>query len=436
MTLKQKFIHYVSANMISMIGLSLYILADTFFIAKGIGANGLTALNLALPIYNLISGLGMLIAIGGAAQFITYKATENSHDANNVFLHGLILVLLFGAVFVFLGLAYSSELASILGATQAIHGMTSTYLKYVMIFAPAFMLNNVLSAYTKNDGDPHLAMIGMLAGSLFNIIFDYIFIFPLHLGMLGAVLATAFSPVIGILILLTRFINHKSSIHFEHIHFNINLVIKTFTLGFPSLINEISGGIVMLVFNYLILHIAGNIGVAAYGVIVNIYLVIIAFFNGIAQGVQPLMGECYAKENHEDLEKVRHHALILGIVIAIIVYLLTVFFKSPIVSAFNSEHNKTLQSLAETGLLLYFIAPLFASFNIITIMYLISINQPLPAQLVTLLRGIIILIPAALILSATMKMTGIWLTLPLTELLTALIAIKFKHQPKRSGTQY
>ena len=432
MTLKQKFIHYVSANMISMIGLSLYILADTFFIAKGIGANGLTALNLALPIYNLISGLGMLIAIGGAAQFITYKSTENTHDANNVFLHGIVLVLIFGALFVFAGFAFSQQLASLLGANNTIHGMTSTYLKFIMIFAPAFMLNNVLSAYTKNDGDPHLAMIGMLAGSLFNIIFDYIFIFPFHLGMLGAVLATAFSPVIGILILLTRFINHKSSIHFEHIHFNINLVIKTFTLGFPSLINEISGGVVMLVFNYLILHIAGNIGVAAYGVIVNIYLVILSFFNGIAQGVQPLMGECYAKGDHEDLEKVRYHAIVLGAAIALIVYLLMIIFKTPVVSAFNSEHNTTLQSLAESGLLLYFIAPIFASFNIITIMYLISINQPLRAQLVTLLRGIIILIPAALILSATMKMTGIWLTLPLTELLTTLVAIQFQHQSKRS----
>lgn len=432
MSLKQKFIHYVSANMISMIGLSLYILADTFFIAKGMGAHGLTALNLALPVYNLISGLGMLIAIGGAAQFITYKSTENNHDANNVFLHGLVLVLIFGVLFIFTGIAFSSELATILGANKAIHSMTSTYLKFVMIFAPAFMLNNVLSAYTKNDGDPHLAMIGMLAGSLFNIVFDYIFIFPLHLGMLGAVLATGFSPVVGILVLSTRFINHKSTIHLEHMRFKMNLVLKTFTLGFPSLINEVSGGIVMLIFNYLILHIAGNIGVAAYGVIVNIYLVIVALFNGIAQGVQPLMGECYAKGDHADLEKVRYHAIILGAVIAFIVYLLMFVFNSPVVSAFNSEHNSALQSLAESGLILYFIAPIFASYNIITIMYLISINQPLPAQLVTLLRGIIILIPAALILSTTIKMTGIWLTLPLTELLTALIAIKIQYHIKRS----
>lgn len=431
MSLKQKFIHYVSANMISMIGLSLYILADTFFIAKGMGAHGLTALNLALPVYNLISGLGMLIAIGGAAQFITYKSTENNHDANNVFLHGLVLVLIFGVLFIFTGIAFSSELATILGANKAIHSMTSTYLQFVMIFAPAFMLNNVLSAYTKNDGDPHLAMIGMLAGSLFNIVFDYIFIFPLHLGMLGAVLATGFSPVVGILVLSTRFIN-KSTIHLEHMRFKINLVLKTFTLGFPSLINEVSGGIVMLIFNYLILHIAGNIGVAAYGVIVNIYLVIVALFNGIAQGVQPLMGECYAKGDHADLEKVRYHAIILGAIIAFIVYLLMLVFKSTVVSAFNSEHNSALQSLAESGLILYFIAPIFASYNIITIMYLISINQPLPAQLVTLLRGIIILIPAALILSSTIKMTGIWLTLPLTELLTALIAIKIQYHIKRS----
>lgn len=431
MTLKQKFIHYVSANMISMIGLSLYILADTFFIAKGMGANGLTALNLALPVYNLISGIGMLIAIGGAAQFIAYKSTENK-DANNVFLHGLLLVGVFGAVFVFAGIAFSNQLATILGANQAIHHMTSTYLKFIMLFAPAFMLNNVLSAYTKNDGDPHLAMIGMLAGSLFNIIFDYIFIFPLHLGMLGAVLATAFSPIIGILILSTRFFHHKASIHLGHLVFKKNLFIKTFTLGFPSLINEVSGGIVMLVFNYLILHIAGNTGVAAYGVIVNIYLVILAFFNGIAQGVQPLMGECFAKDDQEDLEKVRYHAIVLGLVIALIVYILMIFFKSPVVIAFNSEQNKTLQNLAESGLILYFIAPFFASYNIITIMYLISINQPYRAQIITLLRGIIILIPAAFLLSATMKMTGIWLTLPLTELFTALVAIKFQHQPKRS----
>lgn len=324
----RKFFHYVSANIISMIGLSLYILVDTYFISKGLGANGLTALNLAVPVYNIVNGMGLLISIGGAAIFIQFHATGENEKAQNVFSHTLVIGLILGLIFAAIGLFFSAPLVRLLGADESIFPMANIYLKVIMLFAPAFILNDILSAITKNDEAPTLAMYGMLLGALFNIIFDYIFIFILHLGMLGAVLATGGAPFVGIILLSSRILSSKSSITFsmKDFHFQPHILARISSLGLSSFINEVAGGLVMIVFNFLILDLAGNIGVAAYGVIGNIYLVVVAIFTGLAQGVQPLTGQYFARKEKKHLDSLLKLTLLTGLVLSILLYGICFFF--------------------------------------------------------------------------------------------------------------
>ena len=136
-------------------------------------------------------------------------------------------------------------------------------------------------------------MIGMLTGSFSNIILDYVFIFPLHMGIFGAVLATGLAPVISLFILSKHWITKQNQFHFVWTNPSFRLAETILSLGAPSFITEMASGIVMIVFNMIILRLQGNIGVAAYGVVANLSLVVISIYTGIAQGVQPILSRIY-----------------------------------------------------------------------------------------------------------------------------------------------
>ena len=274
--IRREFFRYTSQNIMGMIGLSCYILADTYFISQGLGADGLTALNLAIPFYNFIQGIGLMLGMGGATRFSILRGQDMEEEAMGVFTQSLMLALMASVAFVIPGVFFAPQLSALLGGSGVVHGMTATYLRVLLSFAPAFLLNNVLLCFVRNDSAPRLAMTAMLGGSFSNIVLDYIFIFPFGMGMFGAVLATGLAPVISIMILSPHF--RKSSLRLKRQGLRLRGTGRLAVLGCPSLISEMSSGLVLILFNLIILDLAGNLGVAGYGVVANIYLVVLALF--------------------------------------------------------------------------------------------------------------------------------------------------------------
>lgn len=215
-TIFKDFSKYVSFNILGQIAYSCYTLADTFFVSADIGTNGLTALNLAFPVFCIISGTGLMIGIGGSSRFSILKSRNESNTADQVFTNGLILVLLFASIFFFTGLFASQHLVTVLGADIQVFETTNRYLKVLMLFAPAFLLNHFLQCFVRNDGNPSLSMAAMITGSFSNIVLDYIFIFSFHMGIFGAALATGLSPVISMLVLLPYFLKKKEFFSFDN----------------------------------------------------------------------------------------------------------------------------------------------------------------------------------------------------------------------------
>ena len=169
----KEFIRYTSLNVLGMIGLSGYILADTYFISKGLGANGLAALNLAIPIYSFIHGTGLMLGMGGATKYAILKSHKEPGKSNQVFTNTLYLTAIFTAIFIFTGIFLSGKITSLFGANKTVFTMAKIYLEVVLLFSPAFLLNQVLICFIRNDGSPKLSMFAMLTGSLANIFLDY-----------------------------------------------------------------------------------------------------------------------------------------------------------------------------------------------------------------------------------------------------------------------
>ena len=321
------------------------------------------------------------------------------------------------------GLLASEALTGLLGADEEIFDMTRTYLQVMLLFAPAFILNDLFVCFVRNDGDPRLAMIATAAGSIANIFLDYFFMFPLGMGIFGAVLATGLSPVIGILILIPHWMKKTRGFHLVKASLSGQRTGVIFSLGFPSLLGQFATGIVMIVFNAIILGLTGNTGVAAYGVIANISLVVVGIYTGMAQGIQPLVSREYGRGNRRKETAFLSYDLWAMVLISLVLYAVLFFFADPITAVFNSEGDESLQKIASEGLKIYFTSMVFVGYNIIISMYFTSVERALPAHIISLLRGFVLIVPMAFLLSALLGMWGVWLTFPATELLVFVTGV-------------
>lgn len=422
MKTKKNFFQYVFFNILSMIGMSCYVLADTLFIANGVGINGLAALNLNLPIYNLIFGFGALIGIGGATRFSILKAQKKNQDASKYFSYTCVLTLLVSIPFLIGGIFFSEKIVGMLGANQEIIDIAALYFKTFTIFTPFFIFEHVMIAFIRNDDNPRLASLAMLTATSFNIIFDYILVYPCHLGMFGAALATGFSPIVALSICSLHILKKKNHFYLIKCSLQKDYLCHIVKIGMPSFITELSGGIVVFVFNWIILQIGGNVGVASYGIISNLAIVVTSLYTGIAQGVQPLLSQSYAKGKKRDMQSYLRLAYITSLVISIIIYTGILTFPNIIIALFNSEKSMQLAMIAKEGLFIYFFGFFFVGMNMITTSYFSSIEKAVPSFILSLLRGGIIVIPLVIGLSYLMSMKGVWISFPLSELLVMFIA--------------
>ena len=421
--LLKEFTKYVSANIIAMIGLSCYILADTFFISLKMGQTGLAALNLSSPSFNIVFSIGMMFAVGGGTKFAIHKGAKNDADANKVFTHTVLIVALFAVVFVLLGIFASLPIAKFLGAEGDTLDYSKTYVQIILCFAPFFMYSNVFQNFVRNDGAPRLAMIASLAGNLFNIVFDYVLVFPCNLDMLGAALATGFSPIVSILILSLHVIRKKNSFHIAKTKLSLRTYGGICSLGFAPFINEIAFAIVLLVFNGLFKRLGGDTAIAAYTIIINVFYVVNSIFNGVANGTQPMISFSYGENDLLKIRKILRYALVTVASIAVVVYVTIFFGADGIAHIFNTQGVEALQSAATKGMRLFFISSLFSGFNLLFSYYFSASNKGGYAQLITLLRGLVTVIPIAYLFSHLWQMTGLWLATPAAELLTLAVTL-------------
>lgn len=417
------FLKYVFFSMLSMLGMSCYILADTLFISNGVGLNGLTALNLVLPIYNIIFAIGLLLGVGGATRYSILKAQHKDEEASLYYTIAIKIGIIISIPIMFVGYFGAETIVSLLGANNEIIQTASIYLKSFIIFTPFFILQQIIISFIRNDQNPKLASIAMLIGTLFNIVFDYILVFPCQLGMMGAALATGISPIVSLLIASYHFMSHKNQFHYLKTSFKMPILVDISQIGLPSFITELSSGIIIFAFNNIILSIGGNVAVASYGILSNLAIVVTSLYSGISQGIQPLLSHSYGAHETKNLKIYLKLAFITASVLSTLVFISTLTIPDLIISLFNSENNVMMASIAREGLPIYFTAFYFIGINMILVSYFSSIHQVKPSSFISILRSGTIMIPLLIILAYFLSLTGVWLSYPLSEAFIMIIAL-------------
>ena len=422
MNLTKQFFKYVSQNIFGLLGTSCYILADTYFIAQAAGTDGVTLLNLCLPIYNLIFAFGSMIGLGAATRYAILRAQGDAR-AQRYFSNAIFSVCILAVPFMLVGIFRPDGLLRLMGGDVDIVALGMNYARIFLMFTPFFMCNYVVASFVRNDGDPSLAMVATLSGSLFNVVFDYIFIFPMGLGLPGAALATAISPILSIAVCSAHFIKKSNTITFVRKAPSVRLLAQSCQLGISGFVGELSSGVTTTVFNFLLLRLAGNVAVAAYGVVANFALVATAIFNGVAQGAQPLVSQCYGKNEMAGARKL----LLLGcgtaLGLAALLYGVVFGYTDALTALFNSENSALMAEFAHSGMRIYFVGYFFAGCNIVAAGYLGAVNRPAEASITSLCRGMVAIVVCSLVLSALFGMNGVWAAFPVSEAITLALTV-------------
>ena len=428
----RRFARYTSMSVLSMLGLAVYYLTDTFFVANKVGTLGLAALNFSIPIYSVLNGLGLLLGVGGATMFTIHKSRGETREGSVVFTNIVLLGAVVSVAGVAIGWLFPTQLASLLGSSGVVHEMSATYLQVLMTFAPCFLFSNILIAFMRNDNAPLFSTICMVTGTVTNIVLDYVFMYPLGMGIFGAALATGVSPLVGMLMALALYVlPKKATFHLVRCPLRPRLLAWCCALGMSSFIGEVSSAVVTLVSNNVIEGLAGDVGVAAYGVIANLSFAVLAVFIGIAQGGQPLMSDYYARGMRRQEKQTLRLCCVTALVLGAVCWIAALLFAPQITALFNSENDPVMRQIAVSGLHLYCVGFLLAGVNTVLSQAMAAVEQPRQSLAISLSRGLVVIVAFVLLFAQLWGVTGVWMAFPATEILTFVLALAIYFHFKR-----
>ncbi len=421
---------YIFPAIGGMLGTSLYVLGDTILVGRRLGAIGLASLNVSIPLINVLNGLGLLIGMGGASLMSIHRVRDENIKANTIFTKSMIMSLITGLLLTILSLFFTSNLVNFLGQSLQTKDLANDYLSMLLKFSPFFLVFVALTVFVRNDGGNKTAMAAMIGASVFNVVMDYVFLFPLDMGMKGCALATGLAQVVGLLILSTHFFRSK----FKFIKINsIKGLFEILSNGGASFVLELSQGIVIFAFNFAFIKLAGDLAVSVYGIVANLSLLFTAILIGIANGIQPLISKAYGKRRRDMKVFYAKTAAVGAVVAGLIITAIGLLIPEYLAMAFV-ENEPEIILKAAYGIRLYFLAFPLVGINLVITIYLQSQKQTTKAFIFSLLRGLILIIVLLLILSPTLKIPGVWLVMPITEVIALIVGILLV-RTKKGSTQ-
>ncbi|WP_058308528.1 MATE family efflux transporter [Gracilibacillus massiliensis] len=423
-SVKKVFLKYFFPSLLGMMLMSVNILIDGVFVGNGVGSKGLAGVNLAMPVFSLIFSVALWIGIGGGTIYSIYIGKEEINKARNIFslavTSTVVLLLIIGSV----GFFNLEKFANVLGANPDTIAHTMDYLKILFLLGWLIALEHLLSVFVRNDGSPTLSMVALGTTAIVNIGLNYYMIFILQLGVLGAALATVLASFGGLLILLLHFLKKNSNLRYFSFNWSWRMLRDIFSIGFPSFLTEAGVLVFVASYNLAVVSLLGTEGVAAFSVINYLHGFMFLSFFGIESALQPMISYYHgAKEKIRIRESVKigeKASILLGVILLLIGLL-----AAPLLVSFFGLESDNIRDLAIEGIQLFFIAYLFLGFNFVYMTYFQSIGKIRPSIIIILLRSFIFMLLLLWLLPKFFGIIGVWLALPLAEMLVALLLVFF-----------
>ena len=417
------FAKYAVPQMIGLLFNSVYMIVDGVFIGNRLGRDAMAAAAVSVPLVEILIALSMAVATGAGVMISSHLGQGEKDKARNIFSLSVLCTAVMGVLICVLGNIFLHPLAELLGSTPAIHDEAISYMWYIVTFSPFLLFSFLLSGLVRNDNRPKLAMFALMFGSVSNIILDYVFMYPLNMGIAGAALATALGPIFSVLIMLPHFLFKRGDLYLTKFKFKWRNLCSVYVFGFPSFIMEFTIGIITFVYNFAIVHYGfGEIGLAAYLVIGYLMLIILTLFLGMAQGLQPVFSYFMGTGEEKRSKDLLHFSIKIFLALGILCYILIIFFSRGFFSIFNPGDTELINFM-ESKSLPYFSGFFLAGFNILMISYWQANEQTSKALAVSLSRSVIWPPIMIAVFPLILGSEAVWVCHSASEAFTAITAV-------------
>lgn len=419
---------YMLPSTTGLLVIALYVIIDSIFVGRGVGKDGLAALNIAYPIITCSSAISLMIGMGASTLIGLYRGKKHLESLCLSYIHIFnLLCYCFLLLFIFLGM---KQLLFVLGAEKSLENMIKDYIYPCGIGMVFLMISTGWNAAVRNLGEPRYAFLSMLAGAICNVFFDWLFIFPFDMGIRGAAIATSMGQILSFFLLFHFFQNRNIQISLFPRKYSFHLIRRMFSLGFSCFIMEFAAAIALILFNIQFMKYGGEMSVAAFCIVASTFYFFRMLFTGLGQGLQPILSYYYGKREKGLVQEVYRKAEKISMLIAFLSFLLIVWKKEQIMSLYHDEKDFVLYSAQ--GLLYYSTAIFPVAFNFISISYYQSIGNGKLANLFSLCRSFFFLLFYLYLLPVLFGIRGIWFVFAATELTTALVIYFFQKYKKLS----
>ncbi len=408
-----------------MVCMSLYTIVDGFFVSNFVGKTPFAAVNLIMPVAMGVGTIGFMMGTGGSAV-ISKTLGEGKHEQANQYFSMLIYLAVVISVLVsIIGFTFIKPISAALGATGELLENCMIYGRIIFISMTAFILQNIFQNFFVTAEKPALSLkISIMAG-ITNAVLDFLFMAVFNWGIAGAALATALGQLVGGIVPIIYFSKKNDSLlHLTKTKFYGKILLKACTNGASEMVTNLSTSCVSILYNFQLMKIAGENGIAAYGIIMYVNFIFMAIFIGFSMGTSPIVGYNYGAANHDELKNLFSKSIKIIAVSGVALTLIAEACAAPLIKIFAS-YDIELFTMTCHGFRLYSIAFMLMGVNVWGSAFFTALNNGIISATISFLRTLVFQVIVIVILPIFFGINGIWLAIVVSELLALFVTVIF-----------
>jgi putative MATE family efflux protein len=405
---------------------ALYNIIARIFVGRGIGSVAIAATTVAFPIMTINIAVAMLIAIGATALISIRLGQRKIQEAERIAGNATLLLVLLPLILTGIYFLFSYPILMLFGSSQEVLPYARDYIHIIMLGAVPGAISYGMSNFIRAEGNPRFAMLTQIVAAVINVVLNYIFIFPLEMGIKGAAWGTVIAQTITAIWVLNYFFNGNSKIkiRFSSLIPQWSIVLKIVSIGFAPFGMQIANSIQQTILNKTVMAYGGDLALSAVGIILSTAILLIMPIVGISQGAQPIIGFNYGARQFDRVRETLKKGIIAGTGLAIFGFIIIQTFATPIVALF-SKGDTALTQLTVDGLVVFMALLPVVAFHIIGSNYFQAVGKPIQSTILSLSRQVLFFIPLLIILPNFWGLKGAWITAPIADVcavtLTALL---------------
>lgn len=415
-------VQYALPAIVAMVASSLYNMVDSIFIGQGVGALAISGLAITFPFMNLSAAFGAAIGVGASA-FLSVKLGQRDYDiANKILGNNVMLNIIVGIIFGGLGLLFLDPILRFFGASDATLPYAHDYMVIILLGNAITHLTLGLNAVLRSAAKPRLAMYITIFTVVINAILDPIFIYTLGLGIRGAAYATILAQLLALIWQWALFSNKKEMLHFEYSKFHLDrrIVSNILSIGISPFAMNACACLVVIFINNSLQQYGGDMAVGAFGISNRIAFIFVMVTMGVCQGMQPIAGYNYGAQNYNRMLEVLKLAAIAGTAVCAVGFLIAMVFPRACARMFTTDETLIAHSVVAMRYIMAVFIIIGAQMVITN--FFQSIGKAKISIFLSLSRQLIFLVPLLAILPKHMGLNGVWLAMPLSDAIAAIMA--------------